>query len=398
MLNSSINKIFSGKRFLIPVFIGLTVIVYLLYSTFNEKKYYQVTQGTGDYIWIDGNTNNLVDFGKDLDFEKRVNGDYKRQDFFTAWQQLNWSSTVFLCLFVALLMIVIRDLAYMWRIRVLSDQKLSWKQSFKVIMVWEFASALTPGVVGGAAVAMFILHREKISLAKSTTIVMITAFLDELFYVLIVPVFIILIGASTFFPDHFFESGQIFSSGIGYLFWFAYSLVFLITLILYITIFIRPILISKLLIFIGKIPGIRKFKNRLENLGNEIQLTSVEMKNKSFSFWFKAFLATVLSWTSRFLVLNFVLLAFNPLMEHLVVFARQLSMWLILLISPTPGGSGIAELALSGFLKDFIPFGLVGIIALIWRLISYYLYLIVGAVLVPFWLKQTSSEQNKTNT
>jgi glycosyltransferase 2 family protein len=82
-------------------------------------------------------------------------------------------------------MMVFRDLAYMVRIRMLTNRQLSWKQSMNVILVWEFASALTPGVVGGSAVAMFILQREKIALGKSTAIVLVTAILDNFFYILI---------------------------------------------------------------------------------------------------------------------------------------------------------------------------------------------------------------------
>ena len=43
------------------------------------------------------------------------------------------------------------------------------------------------------------------------------------------------------------------------------------------------------------------------------------------------------------------------LVENFLIFGRQLSMWIILLISPTPGGSGIAEFIFSQFLTDFIP-------------------------------------------
>ena len=35
--------------------------------------------------------------------------------------------------------------------------------------------------------------------------------------------------------------------------------------------------------------------------------------------------------------------AFFPVSDHLLLYARQLIMWVILLISPTPGGSGIAD-------------------------------------------------------
>ncbi|MEE1323919.1 MAG: lysylphosphatidylglycerol synthase domain-containing protein, partial [Bacteroidales bacterium] len=71
-----------------------------------------------------------------------------------------WASTLFL--FLALCFGVMRDLMYMYRIRLLSDKQLTWKQSFQVIMLWEFGSAITPSVVGGSALAFFIVSLEGI--------------------------------------------------------------------------------------------------------------------------------------------------------------------------------------------------------------------------------------------
>ena len=82
------------------------------------------------------------------------------------------------------------------------------------------------------------------------------------------------------------------------------------------------------------------------------------MKKESMWFWIKAFVATFLGWTARFWVVNFLILAFVAVDDHLLIYGRQLVMWVIMLISPTPGGAGIAEFAFNGFLKDFIPIGL----------------------------------------
>ena len=109
-------------------------------------------------------------------------------------QQMNWRSSAIFWMLIAVFMMVIRDFAYMYRIRILTNNEISWRNSFDVIMLWEFASAITPSVVGGAGIAIFIINKEKISLGRSTALVMTTAFLDELFYVLMVPAVILLAG------------------------------------------------------------------------------------------------------------------------------------------------------------------------------------------------------------
>jgi uncharacterized protein (TIRG00374 family) len=139
------------------------------------------------------------------------------------------------------------------------------------------------------------------------------------------------------------------------------------------------------------------------NVGDDIITTSEELKGKPLNYWVKAFGATYVSWTARYIVVNFLILAFasadssllNGFLDQILIYARQLVMWVIMLISPTPGSSGVAEFAFSGFLKEFIPLGLVGALALLWRLISYYPYLFIGAIILPRWLRATSPKQKR---
>jgi len=79
--------------------------------------------------------------------------------------------------------------------------------------------------------------------------------------------------------------------------------------------------------------------------------------------------------------------------EHILIYARQLIMWVIMLISPTPGSSGLAEIVFSVFLEDFIPDGLTPSTAVLWRVISYYPYLIIGVLILPGWLKRVYSKE-----
>ena len=111
-------------------------------------------------------------------------------------------------------------------------------------------------------------------------------------------------------------------------------------------------------------------------------------------FWFKAFTATFLSWTSRYWVVNAILVAFFSVSDHLLIFARQLATWVMMIISPSPGGSGFAELILGRYITDQIPLdplvaGSIALaIAVIWRTLSYYPYLIIGAFIVPGWIEK----------
>ena len=93
-------------------------------------------------------------------------------------------------------------------------------------------------------------------------------------------------------------------------------------------------------------------------------------------------------------------LAFFSVHDHFMIFARQLVISIILLVSPTPGGSGVAELTFDIFLGEFIPIaGFAIALAFLWRLISYYPYLVIGALLVPQWINDKfSSSKRKQKT
>jgi uncharacterized protein (TIRG00374 family) len=62
-----------------------------------------------------------------------------------------------------------------------------------------------------------------------------------------------------------------------------------------------------------------------------------------------------------------------------------------MLVSPTPGGSGIAEFAFGELLGGLSnSASLIIALAIIWRLISYFPYLIIGAVILPKWWSRLS--------
>ena len=304
-----------------------------------------------------------------------------------SFSAIHWSGSSILFLLLALLMMAFRDLAYMSRIRLLTNRMLSWRQSFNVIMIWEFASALSPGVVGGSAVAMFILRGEKIPLGKATALVIVTAIMDNLFYIVAIPVLFLFISVSQLFPE---DLKWIEQGGLT-LFWIGYGIVLAITGLLFLSVFYYPKALTSLIRLIFTLPFLKKRKEKGEKINGDIYLASEELKTHNFLFWLRIFGITVWSWTSRYLVINFMLMAFISagLGDHLLILGRQLVMWLVMLVTPTPGGSGMAEYLFEHFLSDFIANGTLALsLAFLWRMISYYPYLIIGSVVYPRWIRR----------
>jgi glycosyltransferase 2 family protein len=340
--HTRVLRIFRFKRVIIPVILGLGVVAFLIFRDFDAQPF----------------------------------------------RNIRWYEYSGLWLFIALMMMVTRDIAYMYRIRLLTDKQLPWRRSFDVIMLWEFASSVTPSIVGGSAAALYILTKEGIRPGRSTAIVMITALLDELFYITMVPVIIIIVGTSQLFTSqtsYLFVNTKLGMQGvfiIGYLF------ILILTIIITYGVFVKPRGFKWILLKVFKLPFLRKWRYDASQAGDDIIITSAEMRGKPVLFWIRAYLSTWFSWTARFWVVNFLILSITPVGQHFLIYARQLVMWVIMLISPTPGSSGVAEFLFSDFLGDFIPLGLTAAVALLWRLVSYYPYIIIGAIVLPNWIKR----------
>lgn len=388
-MSDSFEKTFSKWRIYLALLIGLSISIGILIYSFSRTEFHQVDAGTGTHTWVDANQNQKIDYNDVSDFISSDQGDYIQK---TAWEvlsEISWNSSTFFWIFMALLGMVGRDLGYMIRIRILTKKQLTWTQSFHVIMIWEFASALAPGVMSGATVAMFILNREKIALGRATAIVILTAFLDNLFYVIVIPILFLFLPASVLFPEESSESMKV-------VFWTGFTVFTVLCVVLFSSLVLYPKLVYYILTFICKMPFLKRFREGAAKTGNDIATTAIEMRKESGMFWVKAFAATVFSWSSRFLVVNFVLQAFLSLglIQQVQVFMKQFVLWMFLRVSPTPGGSGVAEWAFGSLLADFsTSVVMLGTMAVVWRLISYFPYLIIGSVILPKWL----SKQRKNN-
>ncbi|MCF0191508.1 MAG: flippase-like domain-containing protein [Marinilabiliaceae bacterium] len=308
---------------------------------------------------------------------------------------IKFSASTLLWFFVAMIMMATRDVGYMMRIRILSDKDLSWRQSFRIIMLWEFASAVTPSAVGGTSVAVFFVNREGIHIGRATGIVMVTSFLDELFFALVFPLVVFTIGYVNVFG---LDEGL--AAGFARLAWIGYSVKLAYIILLSYGLFVNPHGFKWLLEKIFSLPYINRWRDKVSSVGDDIITTSINFQNWPFKRWVKAFVATSASWIARYWVANALIVAFFgitqlSLFDHFIVFGKQLAMWIMMLVAPTPGGAGFAEYIFKEFLSAFIPLGTGVALALAWRMVSYYPYLIIGAILVPKWVSKIKVKRGK---
>ncbi|MEG1372177.1 MAG: lysylphosphatidylglycerol synthase transmembrane domain-containing protein [Mucinivorans sp.] len=295
---------------------------------------------------------------------------------------LNFTIKTFLYIVLAFLFMAGRDFGYMIRIRLFARGELTWRQAFRVIMLWEFTSAVTPTTIGGTSVAVVFVHKEGLSVGKSATMVMLTAFFDEFFFAVVFPLVVMIVGFDRLFS--FAGASTLMPVIIA-----GYVVKFSLAAGLSYGLFFNPKGLGRIIIGFFSLPFLRRWRKGAIQASSDLNLSAREIKKYKWHFWLKAFGATSMSWVSRFLVANAIFLAFVSVEDHILVFARQLAMWVPMIISPTPGGAGFAEYIFQNFLGDVIvgaQSSLTPVIALLWRMVTYYPYLIIGALIIPRWV------------
>ncbi|MBS1582056.1 MAG: flippase-like domain-containing protein [Bacteroidetes bacterium] len=340
----SILKQFSLGRILLPVFIGLGT--------------------TGLLVWS-------------------AAGKAAEQPLVWTWYSTGW-------ILLAFLSLVVRDWMYMLRIRHLTDKKLTWWRTFVVIMLWEFASALAPGIIGGGFFfAIWILSREGVDAGKSITVITFTSFLDGIFIAIMAPLVYFTVGRAELFEGVNTEQGWL-GAGFFVTFWVVYTIILLYKLFVAYALFVNPLFVKRALVGIFSINGLRRWRRGMVTTGDQLITAATGLRSRGWSYWWPALLTTFASWTARYSIVNCIVHAFHPGIgfgNDLVIYGKQVIMGIIVLLMPTPGGSGFAELIFGNFLGMYITVGPERL-AFIWRLMSYYPYIAIGAFILPRWVRR----------
>ena len=354
--NNTVNiekKYFSFWKVLLPVAIGLTVVILM--------------------FWHESRKDNLDQ----------------------VWQEIHFTWRTWLCILLGFVFMWGRDFGLTWRFRALTDRQLSWGKAYKVDFLCEFTSCVTPSAVGGSSLGMVFLNSQGIEIGRATTLMITTLFLDELFFVISCP----LVAGLTPAKYIFASDANAFSQGMKFTFWIVYAIIAAWTFVLFTGIIWKPEWIKKLLTRVSNWKILKRWSSSISELGVNMVATSKELRKKPFLFWLEVFGGTAVSWVSRYLVVNALFLGFLPVDDkwQWVILARQFVIWVVLMVSPTPGGSGVSEWIFSNYYGDLVPsVGMALIMAVFWRIISYYVYLGIGAAIVPGWLQESISRMKRS--
>lgn len=285
-------------------------------------------------------------------------------------------------LFIALLVAVLKVWFSAAKIRFLADKQIGWWASVRVVLAWDFASAVTPSTIGGAPLGTYVMTRENITLGKSSAIVLYGLLLDQFFYMIAIPVLLISAIYIDVVPENVGWVGEgvmlvIYALLMGYGFLLGYGLLR------------DPASLKKVLRFLFNLPILKRFKDKVEPELDNLVNKSHELRKKPASFLIKGFMLSNMVWLCKIWLPTIVVLSFLPA-DELLSFMRSLAMMLASLFMPTPGGSGGVEglfAVFQGPLMERQVF--LGIAIFMWRLITYYLSIPAGMFVMSWYVNRS---------
>jgi len=316
---------------------------------------------------------------------------------FGALHAIHLNKKLVLGLLLGVLTVICRDAAFMYKIRLSTGGKMTWLKTFQTITMWEFGACITPKI-SEAPFVLFVLKNSGITYGKSVAVLMLNAFFDNMAFVVVFTLLYLFLGSNMLLFDYNCADlqGHLIMQGIRSFAdkaWIGYLLILSACIFLGGGLFILPHATKKFFHRLSKFRFLSRFKNEIASLGDEVEITANEFKNMPISFWLKMSVATFINWVSRYFLAVSLLYAFAVTdFNYLIAFSRQYVLWVFTSIPATPGASGVAELSFMALNCEFMPVGLSAAIALVWRMYSYYLYLILGMIVLPKWAKQIAQK------
>ena len=261
-----------------------------------------------------------------------------------------------------------------------NDEKPSFWMLLKSTITCNFFSAITPSATGGQPFQIYFLKKNGLHLGTATNLVVSQSTFYQIALVIFGTIAIILNYFFNFFPNDLVLKKLVI---IGYV-----VNVLVIILLVFVSRSKKSsnflcMKIIKLLHKIKLIRNINKAEKKAENTIEKFYESSLTLRgNKKVII--KGVLYNLLAFTCLYIVPLFVFYALGNYgnINAIEVLVSSAYVMLIGAFVPIPGGSGGIEYAFINFFGFFIAGSKLMAIPLMWRFITYYLSIFVGAIVL----------------
>ena len=263
-----------------------------------------------------------------------------------------------------------------------NKNKLSLKESIKHNLITQFFNGITPFSTGGQPMEIYMLCNHNISLAEATSITIQNFIFYQIALVIYGLIAIICNGIFNFFPQAQTLSNLVF---------FGFSINIFVMIALFIVITCKRLtqkIINTIIIILYKLKLIKDQKTTQEKWQQKLTNfhTSTKKLNKKRGLFVLGILANLLSLTFFYVIPLFIIYGLGDL-ESLNILNTIIASAYIYIIGsfvPIPGASGGIEYGFIKFFGNFLKPVVLNTMLLVWRSITYYIPIILGAILFMF--------------
>lgn len=256
---------------------------------------------------------------------------------------------------------------------------LRYRTALQTSLSQEFGVAATPAGIGGAVIRLTLLKRAGVPVAHSGSMLASDAAIDVLFFALLAPFAVWVMLHDALFAKVLarFDGRMLLPiAGAG------------IAAAAGIMMLLRSAWFHRL---IERLAGATHFgrKRRLPArhrfLRHATSRTLRRMRAALALLWGRRksalvvnFLLAALQWTCRYSLLPLILWAMHTPVNPVPLFLAQGLLFMLSMAVVVPGGGGAVEVLAALILPAFVPVALVGAVLVLWRLLTFNLYLLGG--------------------
>jgi uncharacterized protein (TIRG00374 family) len=272
-----------------------------------------------------------------------------------------------------------------WRLAVLARAMggmLPLRESIRISVMGAFMAGVTPLDTGGEPLKIFFLRKwARMGAGQATAAVALAAILHAttkfILWALAPPVAVFL---RVPLKVHSAASGVV---AIGLFFYFATILILGASVL-------WPASVVRLFMCFLSLPLVRRFirpemRKKVEakvlHVAHDFREGIIALRSNGL-LAVAAFALSVLHWAVLLSVPVFLLWRLGAPLTWFQVLTLSLGVYLITAYTPTPGGSGGAEVGTALFFASFLPTGVLGTFLIVWRAVTFYFPVAVGGLLL----------------
>lgn len=246
----------------------------------------------------------------------------------------------------------------------LAGHEISFRLSLISTLASNFLAALTPSSAGGEPLRIKILADDGMSYGSATAVAVGERLLDSIFFVAALALFLIF---SNFLTGFGLKIGAFFFALLFLLITFLWQLVS------------RPERIAGFMLWLKKKTGNRPIVFSLEREIWLFREAGIHLAKETLRRTPVMAALTALIWMCDFFVPSALLVGMGADPKTLLSITSQIILAIIAILPLTPGGSGVAELSMSYLYSMFVPPALLGPLVILWRVVTYFSNIVVGA-------------------